>query len=176
MVKAFTSHILRWMAGCGLLGLAIWMVKRGDGALGSGTMAVAIFSVCCLAMAGLFFFPDGRRLFMAPFLFMAERLYFPGGKLDKPVLSYDLPDYYRKQRRYVEALERYEIIVEHYPDEIRAWRGAIEVLGFDLGDPERAAKLLGKAQRRFRNDFDKLEQLRGLESRLAHVRPPMAAV
>jgi len=88
-----------------------------------------------------------------------DALYFPGGKLDKPLLSYKLPEFYRKEERLEEALEQYDIILEHYPREARAWIGAIELLIEDFGNRQQAESYYQRGRRKLRRDREALDQL-----------------
>jgi tetratricopeptide (TPR) repeat protein len=86
--------------------------------------------------------------------------FFPGGKSSKPILSYKLPDFYRRQQRYPEALESLHRILRHYPKEARAWIGVIEVQMIDLHDPEAARQTYQRALHKLRKDRIALEDVR----------------
>lgn len=157
-MKTFLKTLVRWCTAVGLLGLAIHIVRGTEGQ-GIGAMGAVTVGVAFLVMGGLLFFPEGIRLFVSPLTKLAEGLYFPGGKLDKPVLSYTLPEFYRKQHRYPEALERYDFILDHYPRELRAWLGAIDVLALHLKDWPRAQRYRERAERKLRHDPEALATL-----------------
>ena len=127
--------VLRWIFGAGLFVTVVLVMGRLPSAgVSVGSIALAAVAVALICLSALVFFPEARRLLMAPFDKLVEMIYLPGGKLDKPTLSYNLPRYYRRSRRFSRALERYELILEHYPEEEQAWRETIELLAVDLED------------------------------------------
>ena len=83
-----------------------------------------------------------------PFMLLIDSVFFPGGKRSKPVLNLKLPAYYVKEQRYAEALDEYEKILKHYPDEVEAYEGAIWLYSEIFDEKGEAEKLIRKASRR----------------------------
>lgn len=87
-------------------------------------------------------------LLTRPLMAMIDGIFFPGGKLEKPILNLKLPAYYIKEGRYTEALEEYRKIIKYYPDEVEAYERAMWLCQEIFHDSESAAKLLRRARKR----------------------------
>ncbi|MDF2375916.1 MAG: tetratricopeptide repeat protein [Verrucomicrobiales bacterium] len=87
-------------------------------------------------------------LLTRPFTAMVDSLFFPGGKLDKPVLNLKLPAYLINEGRYSEALEEYRQILKHYPEEVEAYEKSIWLYQDIFNEPEKARRILRQAERR----------------------------
>jgi len=146
----------RHLAVMGCFGISLWLFKKSaidpepETGLGYGMLGMIGVIVCAALMA-----PEIYTLITRA----VDALYFPGGKLDKPILSYKLPEFYRKEERFEESLEQYDIILEHYPREARAWIGAVELLIEDFGNREQAEDYYQRGRRKLRRDREALDQL-----------------
>lgn len=151
------STALRWMILVPCYGLSITLIHRAADAVSSRTvLLLALAAVLLIVLGTALLLPDLFRILSG----FAESLYLPGGKFSKPILSYKLPEFYRREERFEEALEQYDKILAHYPRETRAWIGAIELLAEDFGSPEQAEEYYQRALRKLRRDPEALEQLR----------------
>ncbi len=152
----FLNISSRYLGAMGFLGVSLWLFNKSatvpepETGLGYGM----------LGMIGII---AGTAL-LTPEIYtvitrVVDGLYFPGGKLDKPILSYKLPEFYRKEERFEESLEHYDIILEHYPREARAWIGAIELLIEDFGNRRQAESYYQRGRRKLRRNREALDQL-----------------
>lgn len=137
--------ILRLLAGAGLLWLAWQFGVRGQDPLDPSRLAIAAaaFLAAAIVLWTMLF-----RLATKPLLHLVDMVFFPGGRLDKPVLNLKLPAHYLKEERYEEALAEYRLILKHHPDEAEAWERAIWLESEIFGRPSAAAKLARAARRR----------------------------
>lgn len=151
------SPLPRWIAIAGFFGIAGFFINK---ALRTENPDQYLFgmagAILCIVIGLFLLVPDVFGLVGR----LVNSFFFPGGKSRKPVLSYKLPDFYRRNKRYREALEQYQNIVRHYPKEARAWIGVIEVQIVDLDDPEAAQQTYQRALHKLRSDRIALEDLR----------------
>lgn len=87
-------------------------------------------------------------LLTRPLIAMVDSLFFPGGKLDKPVLNLKLPAYLINEGRYTEAIGEYRRILKYYPDEVEAYEKSIWLYEEIFHEPEKARHLFKQAERR----------------------------
>lgn len=141
--------------------MSIYLIRLGIGRGGItasflpilGAMILLVLSVIVIA-------PELVKLVTMPLFALIDSIFFPGGKLSKPVLSYTLPDFYTKEGRYEEAVAAYREILKHYPEEAAAYLGVIELLVTQLGDPSEAKQFYSQACQRLRNRPEDLEAVR----------------
>ncbi|MCP5540178.1 MAG: hypothetical protein H7A52_08570 [Akkermansiaceae bacterium] len=133
-----------------------------------GTLFHVARFVVLLLVAAVLVAPDVIALLSAPVRALVDAIYFPRHHGGKPPLSYQLADFYGKEERHTDALEAYEEILRHYPDEPRAYRGALELLVTVFGEKDRARRLYQKARRRLRHRVPPAEwaELEALWTRL----------
>lgn len=111
---------IRWILGLGLIFWAahgMTVPQGGSIVLLAGQLLIA-FAKAILGVALLA--PTLANLAARPLLAWIDSIYLPGGKADKPPLSYHLADYYRKTRQTGFAIERYRNILRYYPKEAKA--------------------------------------------------------
>lgn len=139
-------RILRWLAGIGFWGLALFLAKssydRGDLSR-LFLVAVPLFA-CGFAILWRPIFDLATR----PLVWMIDAVFFPGGRLEKPMLNLKLPSYYLNQERYSEARAEYWKIIRHHPDETEAYEKLIWLALEIFEDPREAEKVLRKARKR----------------------------
>lgn len=145
MLRDYFSSIIRWLFGVGLLGLSYHFATTGYENMQFGR----ILSGAGLFVAGiLFLWKTIFHLATRPLTRLVDSLFFPGGKLGKPLLNLKLPAYYINEGRYEEALTEYRKILKHYPDEIEAYEKTIWLLHDVFQDTGAAEKLIRQAKRR----------------------------
>ncbi len=153
---ALPSVSSRHLGAIGGLGVSLWLFKKAatdpepETGLGYGMLGMIGIMISAALLTPEIYTVITR---------VVDGLYFPGGKLDKPILSYKLPEFYRKEERLEESLEQYDIILEHYPREVRAWIGAIELLIEDFGNRRQAEDYYLRARRKLRRNRQALDQL-----------------
>ena len=151
------SRLPRWSTVAGLFGIGGFCINK---ALQTENPDQYLFGVAgailCIVIGLFLLVPDVFALVGR----LVNSFFFPGGKSSKPVLSYKLPDFYRREERYAEALDHYRRILRHYPKEARAWFGVIEVQMHDLADPEAARQTYKMALHKLRSDRLAREDLR----------------
>ncbi len=165
------SHLPRWIAIVGFLGLGGVLIDRAVGTESLDSYLGNIAMAICLIVIGLaLVVPDVFRLIGR----VVDGFFFPGGKLAKPTLSYKLPEFYRREQRFEDALRQYDLILRHYPREARAWIGAIEVLIIDFGNRAQAEDYYRRARRKLRSDRDSLDEVRRAWENLRGQAPVLA--
>ena len=136
---------LRWVFAIGCFGVSFSLVKDGYVNVNATRL-----------LTGLLFFVIGIgsiltsliRIATRPLTFVIDSIFFPGGRLRKPVKNLKLPRYYEKEFRFDDALLEYEKIIRYYPDEVAAYEGAIRLLIREFDDYPAAEKLFTKSRRR----------------------------
>ena len=156
-------RLMRWLFAVGSVGLSIYLIQRG---IAAGSITASFFPVLAalvlLVISAILIAPELAVLFCQPLFALVDSIFFPGGKLSKPVLSYTLPDFYLKEGRYEEALEEYRKILRYYPRESAAYLGAIELLVAEFGDVPGAKNLYARARQKLR---DRPEDWMAVENR-----------
>lgn len=138
------------------IGASAWCFKQATGVDESETgLGFALLGMASLVVSAALLSPEIYAIITRA----VDALYFPGGKLDRPTLSYKLAEFYRKEERFTEALEQYDTILKHYPREARAWIGAIELLIEDYGHRRRAKDYYQRGRRKLRRHRSALDQL-----------------
>ncbi|MEM7697635.1 MAG: hypothetical protein AAF236_04435 [Verrucomicrobiota bacterium] len=135
----------RVILGVAFGSLAFWLFKKGWDEEKTGLLALALLPA--FISGGFFVKPIGIIL-TAPLFAFVDSVVFPKTRSNKPTLNLKLPRHYCRQSRYLEALEEYEIILKHYPDEIEAYAGAIWIHREVLNDENAAAALAQRARKR----------------------------
>ena len=145
MLRDYYSSVIRWLFGVGLLGLAYHYATTGYeyGQFGRILGGAGLF-----VLGILFLWKTIFHLATRPLTRLVDSLFFPGGKLGKPLLNLKLPAYYINEGRYDEALVEYRKTLKHYPDEIEAYEKTIWLLHDVFQDKSAAEKLIRKAKRR----------------------------
>ena len=145
MRQSIPSILFRLIFASGCFGFAFWAATYGYRNLLLTLMvsAVPIFVLGVLAIWNPLF-----KLLTRPLIAMVDSLFFPGGKLGKPTLNLKLPAYFVNEGRYTEALEEYEKVIRYYPDEVEAYEKAIWLQRDIFNQPQKAARLIKKAERR----------------------------
>jgi tetratricopeptide (TPR) repeat protein len=145
MLRDYHSSIIRWLFGFGLLGLSYHFTTTGY----EGEDMLLVLAGAGLFLLGIvFLWKTIFYLATRPLTRMVDSLFFPGGKLAKPLLNLKLPAYYINEGRYEEALAEYRKILKHYPDEAEAYEKTIWLLHEIFEDPSGARSLIRRAKRR----------------------------
>lgn len=151
------SNLPRWIAIAGIFGISGFFINKAISGENPDQYLFGVAGAILCTVVGLFLLvPDVFALIGR----LTNSFFFPGGKSSKPILSYKLPDFYRREKRHREALEQYQVILRHYPREARAWIGVIEVQMVDLADTESAKRSYKRALHKLRSDGLALEELR----------------
>lgn len=137
--------VFRWLVGLGFFGLSLWAAKTGYLETRITLLALSIPLFICGIIA---VWKPVFTFMTRPFMLLIDSIFFPGGKFAKPLLNLKLPAYYINEERYVEALDEYEKILKHYPDETEAYERAIWLHSEIFHDRAAAEKLIRKAKRR----------------------------
>ncbi len=145
MLRDHQGTLIRWLFGVGLLGLAYHFATKG---YESGNLSRVVGGAGLFLLGFAFLWKTIFHLATRPLMRMVDALFFPGGKLDKPILNLKLPAYLVNQGRYDEALAEYRKILKHHPDEVEAYEKAIWLLHEIFDDPSAAAKLIRRAKKR----------------------------
>ena len=145
MLRDYQGSLIRWLFGIGLLGLSYYLATTGyeAGAFSRILGGAALFVVGIMFLWKTIFYLATR-----PLTSMVDSLFFPGGRLAKPLLNLKLPAYYINEGRYAEALAEYRKVLKHYPDEVEAYEKTIWLLHDVFEDPNGAKKLIQRAKKR----------------------------
>ncbi|MEM9015841.1 MAG: hypothetical protein AAGC68_02420 [Verrucomicrobiota bacterium] len=145
MSGSIKREIVRWMAGIGLFGIAFWCAIGGYHSENLTRLFLGpIIFLLAFAVMWKPIFGFATR----PFTSMIDSIFFPGGKLDKPILNLKLPAYYINEERYTEAIAEYEKILKHHPDAIEAYEKSIWLYHEVFHETEKARQLIREAERR----------------------------
>lgn len=82
-------------------------------------------------------------------------LFYSGKKFDKAPPMYSIPESKLKKGLYEEALQLYAEIAAKYPEEIRPQIEMLNIAGFHLRDPQRAAQIYQRARALFPKPEDR---------------------
>lgn len=145
MFRDYYSRLIRWLCGIGLLGVSYELATKG---YESGQLTRIIAGAGVFILGILFLWPTIFHLATRPLMRMVDSLFFPGGKLGKPLLNLKLPAFYINEGRYDEAFAEYRKILKHYPDEVEAYEKSIWLLYDIFHKPGDARKLIRQAKRR----------------------------
>jgi hypothetical protein len=145
MLSDYTGTLVRWLFGIGFLGLSFWCTTTG---YEQGDHLKVLLGVGLLIPGFGCLWKTIFHLATRPFMMMIDSIFFPGGKLSKPVLNLKLPAHYINESRYDEALLEYRRILKHYPDEVEAYEKAIWLQLDVFANPSEAERLLRRARRR----------------------------
>jgi len=140
-----THPVFRWIFSIGFFGVAGSLLQRGYQQLDPTQLG---FGLLFFFVGVAVIFTKLLELACRPLIMVIDAIFFPGGKLSKPVKNLKLPLYYEKENRWEEALAEYRKIIRYYPDEALAYEGAIRILMEELGDFPQAEALYAKSQRR----------------------------
>ena len=163
------SNLPRWTAIVGLFGIGAFCINKAvQGEHPEQYLAGVAGAILCIVIGLFLLVPDVFAMVGR----LVNSFFFPGGKSSKPVLSYKLPDFYRRKKRYEESVEEYQRILHYYPCESRAWMGVIEVQMVDLHDPEAARQTYKRALHKLRKDRIALEDVRNCWAQLLATPPP----
>jgi len=143
--------VVRWLLAAACL---IFSFMRMTAALkieGIGAAGHVIFSMGAFITAILLIAPETAfRLAewcSRPF----TNILFPSEEFRKPPLSYLLARKYNTELRFDEAIEQYQKIILHYPDETAAYVELLE-LARDLGDDRLFQKYAELFKKRFKQE------------------------
>lgn len=145
MLRDYQATLIRWLFGIGLLGLSYHVATTG---YESGNLSRVVGGAGLFLLGFAFLWKTIFHLATRPLMRMVDSLFFPGGKLDKPLLNLKLPAYLINEGRYDEALAEYRKILKHYPDEVEAYEKAIWLLHVIFSNPSAATSLIRRAKRR----------------------------
>lgn len=109
-----------------------------QGALLSNYLKTVLFAIGVL----VFLLPEVLFVFSYPIRAFFSGLFFPEGNEVAPP-DYNLPQVYREQGRYDEAIEQYMKIIKNHPEELLAYIGAIQCAHL-AGNFELAEKIAKK--------------------------------
>lgn len=137
--------VFRWTLGVLFFSIFGWFLKH---AYDNADVVWILLSIPFFILGALSFWKTIFYLLTRPFLLLIDSIFFPGGKLAKPVLNLKLPSYYINQERYTEALEEYTKILKHHPTAAEAYEKAIWLYLEIFDEPGNARKLLRKAKSR----------------------------
>lgn len=137
--------IFRWIFAIGCFGVSASLVRNGTQELNPSQIALGILF---LTVGITSIFTKLLEIACRPAVMMVDAIFFPGGKLSKPIKNLKLPAYYEKEMRLEEALAEYEKVIRYYPDEPIAYEGAIRILIREFDDYPAAEKLFARSQRR----------------------------
>ncbi len=144
--------IFRWTFAIGCFGLALWFLKNAfppiEGEFRPFDTSGLVIGGLLLALGFFAIVTNVIQIATKPFVLLIDSIFFPGGKLSKPILNLKLPEFYLREGRYEEALDEYQKIMRHYPDETAAYEGAIDLLVNEFSDLNEAGKIHRKSQRR----------------------------
>ena len=163
------QRIVRWLFAIGCIGLAIFLVKKGiEKASITGSFFPILGAMVLILSATIVVIPELLHVFTRPLFALVDSIFFPGGKLSRPVLSYTLPEFYLKQRRFDDALDEFRKILRHYPNESKAYVGALEILleRYEEVEEEAARELYAQAKKRLRDHPEDLAQVEACWHRL----------
>jgi tetratricopeptide (TPR) repeat protein len=145
-------RLLRWLFAIGSVGLSIYLIRRGIAAGGlTASFSPILAAMILLVIGAILIAPELVAIVTKPLFALADSIFFPGGKLSKPVLSYTLPEFYTKEGRFDEALDEYRKILRYYPREGQAYLGAIELLVTEFDDKGAAKELYRRARQKLRD-------------------------
>jgi tetratricopeptide (TPR) repeat protein len=145
MLRDYFSSMIRWLFGVGLLGLAYDMATTG---YEDERFARILAGAGLFVLGILFLWKTIFHLATRPLTRLVDSIFFPGGKLGKPLLNLKLPAYYINEGRYSEALAEYRKVLKHYPNEVEAYEKAIWLLHDVFRDKSAAENLIRRARKR----------------------------
>lgn len=145
MLREFQGTLFRWLVGLGFFGVSFWMAKTG---YLQTNLTLLLGSVPLFLCGVVAIWKTVFHLFTRPLFLLIDSIFFPGGKLSKPVKNLKLPTYYLNEQRYSEALDEYLKILKHYPDETEAYERAIWLYAEIFDNPGEARKWVRRARRR----------------------------
>ena len=145
MLREIQVTVLRWIVGIGFFGVASWCANVGYHDARPGLLLAALLLFLCGVGA---VWTTVFHFFTRPLLALVDSIFFPGGKLSRPVKNLKLPAYYLNEGRYAEALDEYLKVLRHYPDEVEAYEKAIWLYVEIFENPTEARKWMRRARRR----------------------------
>lgn len=145
MSQEIYQTVLRLIFASGCFGFSFWAATYG---YRNVHLALMVSSIPLFAIGVIAVWKPLFKLLTHPLIAMVDGLFFPGGKLEKPTLNLKLPAYFIREGRYTEALEEYQRILKHYPDEVEAYEKSIWLHCEIFGDTDRAVRLLKRAEKR----------------------------
>ncbi|MCB1230016.1 MAG: hypothetical protein KDN19_07115 [Verrucomicrobiae bacterium] len=179
---------IRWLLGIGLLGMGISYLAgelnsvigldvneglppsspesipvHNDIAIGNLFLGFGFIIAGAIVIA-----PDIVRLAASPLLALIDSIFLPGQRGGKPDLNLKLPQFYREQCRYDDAMAEYRKIIRYYPEQVEGWIGAMELLVKIFDEPEAARKLYEKGRRKLRHRPEAIEELAAAWENLVH--------
>lgn len=148
--------MLRLLLAGGCFGFSFWAATTGYREM---RLTLMVSSVPLFVVGALAIWTPLFALLTRPLLAMVDSLFFPGGKLDNPTLNLKLPAYLINEGRFTEALEEYESIMRHYPNEVEPYEKSIWLHVEIFKEPEKAHRVLKRAQRRNLTLDERLQRL-----------------
>ncbi|HQZ26910.1 MAG TPA: hypothetical protein PK648_02080 [Verrucomicrobiales bacterium] len=155
MLREYQGTLIRWLFGVGFLGLSYRLATVG---YLHTDFAEVLAGVLCFVIGICFLWETIFHIATRPLTKMVDSLFFPGGKLSRPVLNLKLPAYYINEGRYEEALSEYQKILKYYPDEPEPYEKAIWLYLDVFASPREARKLHRRAKRRKISIDDRVTQ------------------
>lgn len=137
--------LLRLLFAGGCFGFSFWAATYGYRNM---QLTLMVSSVPMFIIGALTIWTPLFALLTRPLIAMVDSIFFPGGKLEKPILNLKLPAYLINEGRYTEAQEEYRRILKYYPDEIEAYERLIWLHQEVFHEPEKARRILSRAERR----------------------------
>ena len=145
MAKTVLTNIARWLAAIGCFGISYEWATNGYEA---EKWTLMLSAVPAFLLGVIFIWGPLFRFLTRPLTLWVDSLFFPGGKLSKPILNLKLPAYYIREERYEEALSEYQKIIHHHPDVAEAYEKAIWLHQHVFGQSDDARRLVRKAASR----------------------------
>lgn len=146
MNKRLAFQLLRYLVALILIGAAVFRSVSGAGAGEFGAVASGLIVGTGLALgAAALLAPELIALGTIPLRLVFNSILFPNERGIAPP-DYTLPQVYRDQGRYDEAMEQYLKIIANHPQELLAYIGGVEA-AYLAEQPAMAAKIAKKAWR-----------------------------
>ncbi len=145
------SVIFRWGAAAGCSYFFVSSMGRALKIPGLGAAGYLIIGFAALIAAVLLVAPETVTRLCEFCSRLFTTLVFPDARFKKPKLSYILPCLYAKERRYPEAIQEYQKLLEHYPKEHDAHLELISVLQLS-GQSKLSTKYIKRFTKLFPNE------------------------
>lgn len=135
------------IGGVGLVGLWAWLIfwkiKPEDGVFAAACIALPAFA--SLLLGTIMIVPSLVRWAAYPFLQFIDTIYLGSHDIECPVLTYDVAERLKRERRWEDAAAEFERLAYWHPTEARAWNEAIWCT-IQAGDTFEAARLYKRAR------------------------------
>jgi hypothetical protein len=135
---------------CGALLLAGFFITGSSVAKGGGGLGGALLAMAMLVAAACFFSRSLAGLCAWPLTHFIDGIYFGSNPRDLPPVNLRLPQGFRQQRRFRDAMEECERQLEYHPRSLDLWVERIRA-ATELGAGDEARALCRKARKRLRH-------------------------